>query len=164
MRKRMFLLCSLAFFVSLSLLAGCATLPSPEKMALEVSGYNLPKQNEAESALIYVVRPSSLGALIRFNVFLDDKEDNSEMGYNRGSQYIYFLVNPGKHTILSKAENWAEISVDVKAGETVFLKQNPSIGIIMARNSLELIQEVEGKYHVKNTSLGTVIKERKLKF
>ena len=64
------------------------------------------------------------------------------MGYTRGSQYVYFFVSPGKHTIYSKAENWAEVTVDVKAGETVFLKQNPAMGIIMARNSLELIQEV----------------------
>lgn len=161
MSKKMFLICSLAFIVLLTSLTGCATLPSPEKMAMELSGYNLPKQSEAESALIYVVRPSSVGTLIRFNVFLDDKEDNSEMGYTRGSQYIYFFVKLGKHTVLSKAENWAEISIDVKAGEIVFLKQNPSMGIIMARNSLELLQEVEGKYHIKNTSPGTIIKERK---
>lgn len=161
MSKRIFVVFSLSFMALLSLATGCATLPSTEKMALELSGYNLPKQSEPESALIYVVRPSSMGTLIRFNVFVDDKEDSSEMGYTRGSQYLYFFVSPGKHTIFSKAENWAEINIDLKEGETVFLKQNPAMGIIMARNDLELIQEVEGKYHVKNTSIGVIKKDRK---
>jgi len=141
--------------------SGCATLPSPEKMAAELNGYSLPKQTETTNALIYIVRPSPIGTLIRFNVFLDDKEDISEMGYTRGSQYIYFFAIPGQHTIYSKAENWAEIFVDVKAGETVFLKQDASMGFIMARNSLGIVQELEGKYYVKNASLGTIIKERK---
>lgn len=145
----------------LIIFSGCATFPSREKMALEVSGYNLPKQSEANDALIYIVRPSSLGFIVRFNVFLDNKEDNSEMGYTRGSQYIYFYTNPGQHTIYSKAENWAEISVNVKAGETIFLKQSPAVGILFARNSIELLEDVEGKYNVKNTKIGTIIRDRK---
>lgn len=158
-RKRILLHCSFFFVIALSLLTGCATLPSPEKMAQEVSGYNLPKQSDTESSLVYVVRPSSLGTLVRFNVFLDDKEVSSEMGWNRGSQYIYFYVNPGKHTIFSIAENWAEISIDLKAGETAFVKQNPEMGIIMARNSLEIIPEIEGKYYVKNAKVGNIISD-----
>lgn len=42
----------------------------------------------------------------------------------------------------------------------ITLKQNPSMGAIMARNSLELITEIEGKYHVKNSELGEIIKTR----
>lgn len=149
---------ALAVVVSLS---GCATLPSHEKMALEVSSFHLPKQGDKDNALIYVVRPSSVGTLIRFNVFLDDKEANSEMGYNRGSQYIYFFVKPGQHTILSKAENWSEQFIDAKAGDVLFFKQEPTMGILMARNDLIRITDVEGKYHVKNTGIGTIIKEMK---
>lgn len=160
MRKRIFMFCCAVFVIALSLLTGCATTtPSPENMAEEVSGYNLPKQSDAESSLVYVVRPSSLGTLVRFNVFLDDKEASSEMGWNRGSQYIYFYVNPGKHTVFSNAENWAEISIDVKAGETVFVEQIPAMGFIMARNSLEHLSEVKGKYYIKHASLGTIVND-----
>ena len=144
-----------------ALVSGCTTLPSPEKMAAELEGYSLPKQNETSDSLIYVVRPSSVGTIVRFNVFLDDKDASSEMGYTRGSQYIYFFAEPGQHTIFSKAENWAEVIVEVKAGETIFLKQDASIGIVMARNNIGIIQDLEGKYYVKNSSLGTIIKERK---
>lgn len=70
-------------------------------------------------------------------------------------------MSPGNHIIYSKAENWAEIKIDAKPRDVIFIKQITSMGIIMARNSLEQIQDTEGKYCVKNASLGTIKKERK---
>lgn len=147
--------------VFLVLAQGCATLPSPQEMASDIKDFRLPTEPEKGSALVYVVRPSSLGTLIRFNVFLDGKEPASEMGYTRGAQYIYFYVSPGKHLIQSKAENWAEITIDAQAGQVIFLKQDPQMGIVMARNNLNAIDDVEGRYHVKHTSVGTIIKTKK---
>lgn len=158
MKKRWFGCLAIAF---LALTAGCATLPTQEQMAADIAGYELPKQPTDEAALIYVVRPSGVGPIVRFNVFLDDTADTSEMGYTRGSQYIYFFVSPGIHTIYSKAENWGEILIDAKPRDVIFIKQIASMGFVMARNSLEQIQDTEGKYHVKNISLGTIKKERK---
>ncbi len=111
--------------------------------------------------MIYVVRPEFLGSLIRFNVFLDDKEAQSEMGDTRGEQYIYFFADAGKHTIRSKAENWSEIEVTVKAGEVIYIRQHPKMGLIMARNNLTQLSDLEGKYYVKETSLGTIFKTEK---
>ena len=142
-------------------LTGCASLPSPEAMKAEVAGYKLPKLPEAGQAMVYVVRPSSLGTLIRFNVFLNDKEASSEMGYTRGSQYIYFSVPPGSHQVYSKAENWAEQLVNVKAGDVIFIQQEAQMGVIMARNALMQLDPVTGTYHVKNTTPGTIIKTAK---
>jgi hypothetical protein len=144
--------------VAVSIFSGCASLPSPEAMKAVVAGFQLPKLPEPGKALVYVVRPSSLGGLIRFNVFLDDQEANSEMGFTRGSQYIYFNVLPGDHKVYSKAENWAETLVSVKAGDIIFIQQDTSMGIIMARNSLMQIEEVPGKYHIKTLTIGTVAK------
>ena len=142
-------------------ITGCATLPSPEKMRAEVASYTLPQLPKEGQAIVYVVRPSTLGGLIRFNVFVDDKEPESEMGYTRSSQYIYFNLKPGEHQIMSKAENWAETNVNVKAGDIIFIQQEPTMGIIMARNSLFKLQDYEGKYHVKTLSAGTIKKTDK---
>jgi hypothetical protein len=141
--------------------AGCASLPSPEEMRAQTATYQVPYQPSGERAMIYVVRPSALGGLIRFNVFAGDQAESSEMGYTRSNQYIYFSVPPGQHMIYSKAENWAEISVSVKAGDVIFLKQEPAIGIIMARNVLSMLQDYEGKYHVKTLEPGTILKTTK---
>src|SRR3990170_4812761 len=109
-------LANLIIAVVVVAVAGCATAPTPEAMRAETANYQLPKAPEGDNALVYVVRPSSVGGLVRFNVFVGDRQDSSEMGYTRGSQYIYFNVPPGEHKIYSKAENWAEVVISVKAG------------------------------------------------
>jgi hypothetical protein len=140
------------------LFQGCATLPSADQMKAEVAGYQLPRQPAPGKALVYVVRPSGIGGLVRFNVFVDSQADEAEVGYTRGGQFIYFGVEPGTRKISSKAENWAEWTVKANAGEVLFLQQEPSIGIIMARNSIFPIEETQGKYYVKTLSIGTLIK------
>jgi len=140
------------------LLGGCASLPSPEEMRAATAGFELPRKPAAAEAVVYIVRPASPGGLIRFNVFIDDQEDASEVGFTRGKQYLYFALQPGAHKIFSKAENWAELALTVQAGDTVFIEQQVGMGFIMARNSLVRIDEVTGRYHVKTLELGTLHK------
>jgi len=141
-----------------SLLVNCATLPTRDKMQEQIAGFELPVKPDKNKALIYVVRPSSVGALIAFNVFLDNTEDAAEMGFNRGSGYIYFYVKPGMHKLFSKAENTAEIEMNTAANVVYYIRQDVHMGLIMARNELVSIDEVEGKYHIKNTTVGNIIR------
>jgi hypothetical protein len=152
---------SLFYLLLITIFAACSSLPTPEKMKSATADFALPAMNVNGKAVIYIVRPSSAGAFIKFNVFLDNKDANSEMGYNRGNQHFYFYADPGKHIIYSKAENWAEIAIDVKKSDVVFLKQNTEFGVIMARTSMEKIPYYEGKYHVMQTNSGTTIKTKK---
>jgi hypothetical protein len=147
--------------VVLAGMTGCASLPSPEVMKAETATFQLPKAPDAGKAIVYVVRPSAMGTLVRFNVFVDDQEAASEMGYTRGNQYIYFNVAPGPHKIYSKAENWAEAQFSANAGDIIFVEQEASMGFVMARNSIAKIDALPGKYHVKKLQLGTIIKIEK---
>ncbi|MDJ0805443.1 MAG: DUF2846 domain-containing protein [Gammaproteobacteria bacterium] len=137
---------------------GCASLPPPAQMKEDIVGFELPRLPEDGKAIVYIVRPTSLGGIIRFNVFVDDKEPVSEMGYTRANQYIYFNLEPGKHQILSKAENWSATDLTAKAGDIIFIRQEAKMGVFLARNSIYKIQEYEGKYHVKHLELGTILK------
>lgn len=142
---------------AMALITGCAAkAPSSSNMQAELQGFELPQQPSADEGMVYVVRPEITGTLVRFNVFLNDQEDASEVGHTRGSQYIYFPVEPGQHTVYSKAENWASIDVDVAPGETVFIRQHAKMGLVMARNTLSLLNELEGEYFVKDTNPGTM--------
>ncbi len=147
--------------IAAAVLTGCASLPTPEVMKAETITYQLPKLPDSGKAIVYVVRPSGIGGLIRFNVFVDDKEAASEMGYTRSSQYIYFNLVPGDHKLYSKAENWAEMQVTAKAGDIIFIQQEPAMGIIMARNSIFKLEDYQGKYHVKMLTVGTILKTEK---
>jgi hypothetical protein len=138
------------------LATGCATLPTPEKMKEDTANFQVPVLPSDGKAMVYVVRPSALGTRIRFNVFVDNKEAASEVGYTRGGQYIYFPIAPGDHQILSKAENWAEANITAKAGDIIFLQQEPQMGVLMARNSIVKVEAYEGKYQVKHLKLGTI--------
>jgi|GEM_PF-4341455 len=54
---------------ALFLFSGCASLPSPDKMRSETAEFQLPKLPEAGKAIVYIVRPSSLGGFIRSTSF-----------------------------------------------------------------------------------------------
>lgn len=148
---------SVLFFVLFALL-GCASLPRPDEMKSEVAGYQLPRLPEDGKAIVYVIFEESWYKGIRFDVFIDDKEPESAAGYNMGGQYIFFNLTPGEHKILSKAENWAEINVSAKAGDVIFIRQEPYTGFLNARNKLSTLQEYEGKYYVKTLNPGTIVK------
>lgn len=128
------------------------------QMKADVANYQLPFQPAPGKALVIVVRPSKGGGLVRFNVFVDSKDEASEVGYTRGSQYIYFSLTPGTHRVYSKAENWAETQVSVNAGDIVYLKQEVNFGMFVAGNSLSTIDEIEGKYRVKHLDKGEILK------
>jgi len=148
--------------IAVGLLTGCAGKQlTHEEMKKELVGFELPAKAIDGKAIVYVVRPSSLGGAVRFNVYLDDKKDESEMGYTRGGQYIYFYANPGYHMILSLAENWAEIELNLEEGKVFFIKQNPEMGLMFARNSIVQVQETEGMYEVKKLKEGTIRKTNK---
>ena len=83
------------------------------------------------------------------------------MGYTRASQYIHFNIPPGNHKIYSKAENWAELLIAAREGDIVFVQQNVAMGVVMARNNLHTLEEYQGKYHVKNLTPGTILKQDK---
>ena len=152
---------TIGIVAAFAILSACATLPSPEVMKAETASYQLPKLPEQEKALIYVVRPSGAAGLISFAVYLGDQELQSEMGYTRSIQHVHFNVAPGEHRVYSHAENWADVQVSAKPGEVIFIKQEPIFGILFARNNLSVIDELEGKFHVKNTTRGTIIKQDK---
>lgn len=150
--------------LGLLIITGCATAPSRVEMKTSLEGYQLPQKKKKDESLIYVVRPGVLGSVVRFNVFLDSEVDQAEMGWNRGDQYIYFYAKPGKHNILSRAENLGELRIETKANEVYYIRQTAHMGFIMAQNSLSLLSPLEGKYWVKNTSQGKIIKTEEKKY
>jgi len=144
-------------FISFLFLLGCAPTLTEEKIRKEAAEFKLPKEPAKGKAIIYVVRPSFLGGFIRFNTFVDNNDPKSEVGYTRGGQYIHFDITPGNHTILSQAENLAKLDLTAKAGDVLFVMQEPTMGFIMSRNTLSEIPEFLGKYYVKNLTLGTLL-------
>lgn len=148
------LLFSFILFLSV-IIQSCSTAPKREVMVKAIKDYELPEKPTEDKAMVYVVRPSGLGSMIRFQIFLDGTENQDELGWTKGNQHFYFTIDPGKHCVHSLAENWSRVQVDLKKGESIFLKQTPTMGFIMARGTLSEVDEVVGKYYMKKTKPGT---------
>lgn len=91
----------------------------------------------ADKALVYVYRPSSAGFAVRMEVTCDGKS----LGSTKGNRYIYALLDPGTHTIKSKAENTAVLELKAEAGKTYYILQQVKMGGFQARTGLELIKD-----------------------
>jgi hypothetical protein len=100
-------------------------------------------------ALVYIIRTSALGGAIRFNVTCDDRF----IGSTFGSQFIYTFVDPGAHQFVSMAEDKARLALSAEAGKTYFIRQKAQMGIVAARNDLELVEESAGREALKNLKL-----------
>ncbi len=131
-------------------------------MILDTKNFEIPFKPSGDEAMIYVVRPSVIGGFVKFNVFVNSKEKQNEVGYTRAKEYVYFYLKPGDYEIFSKAENWASTKISLKKGEVAFIKQIPTIGFILARNKLEIIDEQEAKHSIKNGKIGRIIKLKPL--
>lgn len=92
-------------------------------------------------ALLYVLRPTSVGFAIKSFFFVDD----AIIGINRGSSYFFTDVTPGKHVLWSKSENVDAIEATFEAGKVYYLQQRVQMGGFRARTKLEMLGEPEGK-------------------
>jgi hypothetical protein len=150
------------FFVLL--IFGCASVPRPEEMKAQIATYQLPRLPDEGKAIVYVVNPSSFAKQASkqgymFKVFLDNNDPQSEVGATLGQQYTYFNITPGQHKILTKAGNWAEINVSAKAGDIIFVQQDPYIGFTSLSIRLLNLQDYEGKYYVMTSTPGRIINQ-----
>ncbi len=100
-------------------------------------------------ALVYFVRPSSLGAAIKMGVTCD----GTAIGSTHGKRYIFSSVKPGKRVFVSSAENKDELVLVVEAGKTYFIEQQVKMGIIAARNRLERLEEAAGRQKLAKCKL-----------
>jgi len=139
--------------------SGCASTITPDEMKAAIKGFSLPAIPDVGKAVVYIVRPSKMAGKESFEVYVDNKNIKSAIGYTKGSQYIYFSIEPGRHVILSRAENWAEKTINVNAGDIIYIQQVPERGAQMAKNSLYAPFDYQGKYYVKTLKLGTLIRK-----
>lgn len=128
------------------ILTSCST----QKNAINVDDPNKRLTAPENKALVYIVRPQTLGFLINFKVFCDGEF----IGATKGKTYIYTVVEPGEHTFLSKAENKREIHLVLEANKTYFFEQLPRMGYgIKARNKFIQLEENEGRDKLQKCKL-----------
>lgn len=127
-------------------LVGCASVPMGDvKQDEALKTFAAP----AGKAGIYIYRNESIGSAVKMDVELDGKP----IGQTVAKTYLYKEVEPGKHTITSKAENTESLEIDAQPGTLAFIWQEVKMGVLYARNKLHIMNAAEGKKGVQETKL-----------
>jgi hypothetical protein len=135
------------------LMMGCGTVTRPQ-MIKAIENYTPPVtlETNSQNSLVYIVRPDGMGGIVSFEVSID----KTVLGRTMGGQYIYFYIVPGNYKLVSKAENTENLNIITEAGKTYFIKQTPTMGLLFARNMLSILDDVEGKYSLKQCKPGDI--------
>lgn len=142
-------------FTSLALIAGIISTSCASSSEKKASSSVLTYGPKSGKALVYVIRDSPFGGLVKFNVYVDKLEDEQWAGGCRGVQFIHFYVSPGKHTLYSKTEGpVASVELNCEAGKVYFVRLNAVPGAFVANPILSTIDEATGKSYLNHTREG----------
>ncbi len=128
------------------LLAGCASAPMADAEADAQAKEFAPP---ADKAAIYVYRNASIGGGVKMPVFID----GTKIGFNVSKTYLYKEVEPGTYLIVGKAENTSELELTAEAGKNYFIWQQVRMGVMKARTTIHLVDEIKGKAGVMECEL-----------
>jgi len=138
--------CVAALLAAIFLCAGCASvqMASPEQDAAAKSF-----RVDGKKATIYVYRHETHGAASTLPVIMDGRK----IGDTAVKTFIRLEVIPGEHTLVSRAENDAVLSVRTDAGKHYFVWQQIRAGLSAPRSMLSLVDEETGRKAVQECAL-----------
>lgn len=127
-------------------LAACATA-SPVISKLDAS---LKKFTPVpEVAALYIYRNESLRSAVPVAVEIDGKP----FGSTAAKTYLYIELEPGKHTVTSKAENTDMLEINMEGGELYYIWQEVNAGVLSVRTKLHVVDAAQGKKGVRESQL-----------
>ena len=126
--------------------AGCASVPlAPPEEDTAAKQFEAPE----EKAALYIYRDQNFGGALKLKVTLDDKP----LGATAPKTYFRTEVEPGSHVIKGIAENKDTVTLEAEAGQVYFIWQQIKMGIMSARNDMQLVDEQKGKAGVSKSKL-----------
>ncbi len=126
--------------------AGCATVP----MATKEDSARLKAMSPAPgTALVYLYRNETMGYAVHMDVELDGRF----WGQTVSKSYMIWQLRPGRHRLLSKAENDSELVLNVLPGGRYFVWQEVKMGLMSARSSLQEVSPAAGQSGIDECEL-----------
>jgi hypothetical protein len=101
-------------------------------MTLTGSSQTIPPAT-ADKAVVYFVRPTSLGFAINFSYF----DSTQLIGRFNGPKYIRYECKPGRHLFWARSENRDFIEADLEAGKIYFIEAQVKMGAVKAAVKLK---------------------------
>ena len=94
---------------------------------------------------IYVFRPARVGGAVAMQI----RDGSTHIGRTGPRGYVCWEREPGYAQIKGKAENTSTLELDVEEGVAYYILQKVRMGILFARNKLELISEDKAQKYLK---------------
>lgn len=117
-------------FAGLAVMSGCAT-EGPAFVKVE----NIP----ADKGLVYIYRSSSFkGGAVSYDVHVKDKAEDKVATHLTNGGYFPYFANPGENEVWAKTEAKSSVTVDVKPGQTYYIKGGVRMGFALGRPDLSL--------------------------
>jgi hypothetical protein len=125
--------------LAVAITSGCASVEMADASAdTSAKSFAAPQGGKAG---VYIYRNETFGAAIKLNVALDGKD----LGQTASKTYFYEEVAPGQHTVVGRAETESRVTFDAIAGKLYFIWQEVKMGLMQARNQLQLVDEATGR-------------------
>ena len=141
-------LCATAVILTTALISGCASVPMA---SLEQDAAAKTYQAKPGKSNIYLYRNESFGGAIKISIFLDGKL----IGDTAPKTFYLLETDPGKHNLLSKAENDSILELNTEAGRNYFIWQEIKMGLWQPRSALQQVDETTGKAAVEECKRAT---------
>ena len=100
-------------------------------------------------ALVYFVRPTSMGKPFSTPIICDGKRLGSVCGW----YFIYAYLKPGKHHFVSKRDNTTYLDATFAAGKTYFIEVSMYTGLAKGFVGLGLIDSKTGREKLQECTL-----------
>lgn len=135
------------FFLMCAALTGCASGPKYAEIERSIP------QLQPEMGRIYFYRSSAIGAMIKPDILLNGQI----VGEMVPLGFFYVDRAPGTYVATAKTESEASLQIPLEANQTRYVRGAISIGILVGRPQLNLVDGIEGLQEVKELSyVGTV--------
>lgn len=122
------------------LLSGCAS--SDQYVHFPDQGKTV---EDPHKGRIYVIRPGLTG----LGIFSDISDGGEAIGCTSRGGFLCWERAPGETTIIGKTDNTSFLTVDLRAGEVIYILQTLHFGWLATDNRLDLILEPEAREALK---------------
>lgn len=93
-------------------------------------------------AILNIYRPRGIGPLVSYDLYLGDSAIYRVKNRQKTTLYI---KKEGYNSLWAKTESKTEIPINIKVGHTYYLRCSVTMGAIVGRPSLELVDSKTGK-------------------
>lgn len=125
---------------------GCASVPmAPVERDIQAKRFS----PAPDKASLYIYRHESFGRAAPMTVMVNGKA----LGQTLGKTYLQLDLKPGAYKVESHSENVSTLPLSTEAGKNYFVWQEVKMGMWMARNILQQVDESTGRDGVIKSKL-----------